>query len=56
MLDPVTKQFIPPEGITVDDFDLYWHRRIADGDARIVDPEKGAATAQNASSTEEADQ
>lgn len=44
VLDPVTKQFIPPEGISVDDFDLYWHRRIADGDARIVEPQAPATT------------
>lgn len=35
--DPVTKQFIPDGGHTVDDFDLYWIRRINDGDAIRVD-------------------
>lgn len=39
VLDPITKTFIPPEGITVDDFDMYWHRRLKDGDVRIVKPE-----------------
>lgn len=35
--DPVTKQFISDEGHQVDDFDLYWIRRINDGDAVKVD-------------------
>ncbi|WP_081087486.1 DUF2635 domain-containing protein [Burkholderia stagnalis] len=41
--DPVTKEFISDEGHAVDDFDLYWIRRINDGDAIRVDgtaPEK----------------
>ncbi|MCY0854338.1 DUF2635 domain-containing protein [Cupriavidus sp. D39] len=47
--DPVTKQFIADEGQEVDDFDLFWIRRINDGDAIKVDapvaakPAKGAA-------------
>lgn len=35
--DPVTKQFIPSEGLQVDDFDLFWIRRINDGDVVVVD-------------------
>ncbi|MEF3068068.1 DUF2635 domain-containing protein [Pandoraea apista] len=37
--DPVTKEFIPESGQEVDDFDLYWVRRINDGDAVRVTSE-----------------
>jgi hypothetical protein len=36
--DPVTKLFVPPEGIEVAESDLFWVRRINDGDAVIVPP------------------
>ena len=51
VFDPVTKQFIPAEGITVDDFDLYWHRRLRDGDVQIVKPDAApkASTSKGAS-------
>ncbi|SSW66607.1 hypothetical protein AVE30378_02146 [Achromobacter veterisilvae] len=32
VIDPVRKQFMPEEGMEVDDFDLYWARRLRDGD------------------------
>lgn len=38
--DPVTRQFISDEGHKVDDFDLFWIRRINDGDAVKVDAPK----------------
>ncbi|WP_087688043.1 DUF2635 domain-containing protein [Pandoraea sp. PE-S2R-1] len=31
--DPETRQFVPETGQEVGDFDLYWVRRINDGDA-----------------------
>ncbi len=36
--DPITKQLVPPEGIDVPDGDLFWHRRLRDGDVLIVQP------------------
>lgn len=35
--DPETYAIVPEEGIEVDDSDLYWFRRLADGDAVKVD-------------------
>jgi len=32
VIDPVRKQFLPEEGMEVDDLDLYWARRLRDGD------------------------
>ncbi|MCA8260813.1 DUF2635 domain-containing protein [Burkholderia multivorans] len=32
---PVTKQFLPPEGIEVPDGDIFWTRAAADGDVVI---------------------
>ncbi|MCY1195584.1 hypothetical protein D9M72_69110 [compost metagenome] len=32
VIDPVRKQFMPEKGMEVDDFDLYWARRLRDGD------------------------
>lgn len=29
---PVTKQFLPPEGIEVPDEDIFWTRAVNDGD------------------------
>lgn len=43
--DPVTMQFISDEGQEVDDNDLYWVRRINDGDAVRVDATASAAEA-----------
>lgn len=36
--DPEMKDLIPDEGRNVSDDDLYWHRRLRDGD--VVLPEK----------------
>lgn len=30
--DPVTKALLPEAGAEVSDSDLYWHRRLRDGD------------------------
>lgn len=57
--DPVTKQLlsaspidgiettvVPAEGLSVDDNDLYWARRLRDGDAvRVLSPTKPAQSA-----------
>jgi hypothetical protein len=48
--DPVTKEFISDEGHKVDDFDLYWIRRINDGDAILVDGAAPAKKSQAAAS------
>lgn len=37
--DPETKQFIPESGQEVGDFDLFWVRRVNDGDAIRVSAE-----------------
>ena len=34
--DPVTKQIVPPDGKEVSDNDLFWQRRVRDGDAIVV--------------------
>lgn len=34
--DPVSFKTIAPEGVQVDDNDLFWVRRVRDGDALIV--------------------
>lgn len=37
--DPVTRQALPEEGALVDTADLYWVRRLNDGDVeRVVTP------------------
>ncbi|MDN7871268.1 DUF2635 domain-containing protein [Burkholderia multivorans] len=54
--DPVTKQLlsaapvegvettvVPASGMLVDDYDLYWIRRLRDGDAVRVTPAKSSA-------------
>lgn len=33
---PVTKQFLPDEGIEVPDNDIFWNRAAADGDVVIA--------------------
>ncbi|MBV2180892.1 MAG: DUF2635 domain-containing protein [Castellaniella sp.] len=38
VIDPVRKQFMPDEGMQVDDFDLYWVRRLRDGDVVRANP------------------
>lgn len=35
--DPLTKLLIPDEGCNVVD-SIFWHRRLRDGDAEIVQP------------------
>lgn len=43
VIDPVRKQFMPEEGMDVDDFDLYWARRIRDRDVeRTTAPGAGS--------------
>ncbi len=37
--DPVTKNHLPPEGAIVDPGNLFWARRVRDGDAVIVEDE-----------------
>jgi hypothetical protein len=34
--DPVTKTHLPPEGREVSDHDLFWRRRLDDGDVVVV--------------------
>lgn len=38
VIDPIRKQFMPDEGLQVDDFDLYWVRRLRDGDVVRANP------------------
>ncbi|TFW71401.1 DUF2635 domain-containing protein [Methylotenera oryzisoli] len=39
--DPIRGGFLPPEGGRVDEHDIYWQRRIADGDVEVVkEPKK----------------
>lgn len=38
--DIVRGGFLPAEGSHVDDNDIYWQRRIKDGDVKISKPEK----------------
>ncbi len=35
--DPITLRIVPPEGITVSEHDLYWHRVVNDGDFEVVE-------------------
>jgi hypothetical protein len=37
--DPVKKDFLPETGRTVSDTDLYWNRRLRDGDVVLATPE-----------------
>lgn len=41
--DPVTRKPLPPEGDRVP-ATTYWHRRIAEGDVTVVQPEGEAAS------------
>ncbi|AOK33963.1 TPA: DUF2635 domain-containing protein [Burkholderia cenocepacia] len=38
---PVTKQFLPPEGIEVPDGDIFWTRAASDGDV-VIDAQVAA--------------
>ena len=44
--DPATKIALPPEGAEVPGGDLYWHRRIAQGDVVEESPAVAAASQQ----------
>jgi hypothetical protein len=37
--DPVKKDFLPEKGRTVSETDLYWNRRLRDGDVVLVTDE-----------------
>ncbi|WP_321810073.1 DUF2635 domain-containing protein [Burkholderia sp. BCC1985] len=39
---PVTKQFLPPEGIEVPDGDIFWTRAANDGDV-VIEQVDGAS-------------
>lgn len=41
--DPVKKDYLPETGRTVSDTDLYWNRRLRDGDVVLVTPEPAVA-------------
>ncbi len=41
---PVTKQFLPPEGIEVPDGDIFWTRAANDSDVVIEAPTPTTAT------------
>jgi hypothetical protein len=41
--DPVRGGFLPETGANVDENDIYWHRRLSDGDVEIAKPEKTKA-------------
>ncbi|MDR5813319.1 DUF2635 domain-containing protein [Caballeronia sp. LZ033] len=43
---PDTKQFLPPEGITVPDGDIFWTRAVNDGDVVVVDADAAAEHSQ----------
>jgi Protein of unknown function (DUF2635) len=37
--DPITRALVPPEGREVNENDLYWARRLRDGDVVPADPD-----------------
>jgi hypothetical protein len=39
VIDPVRKQFMPDDGMEVSEFDLYWARRLRDGDVVLAAPD-----------------
>lgn len=41
---PVTKQFLPAEGIEVPDGDIFWTRAVNDGDVVVDAPAPASAT------------
>jgi hypothetical protein len=43
--DPVKKDFLPETGRTVSETDLYWNRRLRDGDVVLVTPTPTPAAA-----------
>jgi len=43
--DPERKQFMPDEGMSVSDTDLYWARRLRDNDVEKATPTTTQATA-----------
>lgn len=40
--DPVTLALLPPEGREVSDNDVFWKRRIRDGDVTVEQPAREA--------------
>lgn len=46
--DPELKDLIPDEGRKVSDDDLYWHRRLRDGDVVLVETTEAPADASQA--------
>jgi len=46
--DPELKDLIPEEGRNVSDDDLYWHRRLRDGDVVLVEKTDAPAAVQPA--------
>ena len=42
--DPVSKQLLAPEGMDVPDGDLFYVRRLRDGDVTLTPPNVGANT------------
>jgi hypothetical protein len=48
VFDPVRKQFMPQDGMEVDDNDFYWIRRLRDGDVRLEKPKPAAPEIQAA--------
>lgn len=45
--DPVRGGFLPQAGSEVDENDMYWQRRINDGDVEIAKPERLKAAKQD---------
>lgn len=45
VIDPDTQEFLSATGKNVDEHDIYWQRRINDGDVEIVDSESVAEVA-----------
>ncbi|MBR7929393.1 DUF2635 domain-containing protein [Burkholderia ambifaria] len=43
--DPELKDLLPEEGRNVSDDDLYWHRRLRDGDVVVVEKNNTRAAA-----------
>jgi hypothetical protein len=46
--DPITQQFIDPEGWEVDEKDMYWYCRLRDGDVVPADDAAADETSSNA--------
>lgn len=46
---PITKEYIPDGGYTVDDDDLFWARRLRDKDVEIVTTEVAKPSAAKSS-------